>query len=81
MIYRKLITKKDARHDSCLFLSLCDYTYLQAEAEDDVGYRTEKQLCEKAEHHCIYTLYLLAQKLSFYCNGYLGPYPRSEDRV
>lgn len=42
---------------------LCDYTYLHVKAEDALRQRTEKELCEKAEHHCIYTLYLLAQKL------------------
>lgn len=59
---------------------LCDYTYLHVKAEDALRQRTEKELCEKAEH-CIYTLYLLAQKLSFYFNSYLGLYPKSENRV
>lgn len=41
---------------------LCDYTCIQVEAEDVVGQRTVKELCEKVEH-CIYTLYLSAQKV------------------
>lgn len=58
---------------------LRDYTYLEVEAEEVLGQRTEKELCEKADQHCAYTLHILLQKLSF--NGYLSPYSKSEDRV
>lgn len=42
---------------------LCDYRRIQVEAEDEVGQRTEKELSEKAEYHCIYTLYLSVLKV------------------
>lgn len=43
---------------------LCDNTCIHVEAEDVFGQRTKKELCEEVEHHCIYTLYLLALKVS-----------------
>lgn len=42
---------------------LCDYTCMHVEAEDVLGQRTEKQLCQEIEHRCIYTLYLSALKV------------------
>jgi len=65
MIYLKLITKNDARLVTAACSSpLCDYMYLQ-EAEDVLQQRTEKELCEKAEHHCIYTLLSLSTETFF----------------
>lgn len=76
----QLITKKDPRHVIAASSSpLRDYTYLEVEAEDVLGQRAEKELCEKADQHCIYTLHILLQKLSF--NSYLSPYSKSENRV
>lgn len=67
----KINHKKNHARPVTAACSLCDYTCVQVEAEDEAGHRTVKELCEKAEYHCIYVV-------SFSTENFKLPWPLSK---